>query len=96
MSNQDSLDIEAGAAVMRRTADYQPPRSWRTWLIGRPLTTADAPHQSISKVIGLAVFSSDARHRWPTPRQEMLVVLAIAGTAAFGYAIPLSMLLSSF
>ena len=30
-------------------ANYQPGRSWRTWLIGRPLSTADAPHQTIGK-----------------------------------------------
>ncbi len=37
-------------------ANYHPDRSWRTWLIGRPLATADAPHQAIGKFVGLAVF----------------------------------------
>ena len=80
-------------AVLRRTAVYQPPRSWRTWLIGRPLATADAPHQAIRKIVGLAVFSSDAMSSVAYATQEMLVVLAIAGTAAFGYAIPLSFII---
>ena len=70
---------------MHRTADYEPRRSLRTWLIGRPLATADAPHQAISKLIGLAVFSSDAMSSVAYATQEMLVVLAAAGAAAFGY-----------
>ena len=76
--------------VQRRTAGYVPPRSWRTWFLGRPLATADAPHQAISKLVGLAVFSSDAMSSSAYATQEMLVVLVLAGTAALGYAIPLS------
>ena len=78
---------------MRRTADYQPPRSWRTWLIGRPLQTADAPHQAISKKVGLAVFSSDAMSSVAYAPQEMMLVLALAGIgmAAFRFAVPLAM-----
>jgi amino acid transporter len=91
MSNQESLDIETGAAVMRRTADYRPPRSWRTWLIGRPLQTADAPHQTIGKLVGLAIFASDALSSTAYATQEMMVILAAAGTIAFGYVFPLSM-----
>ena len=45
----------------RKTSlDIDQPKSWRTWLIGRPLPTADAPNQAIGKLIGLAVFASDA------------------------------------
>jgi amino acid transporter len=84
------IETQGMTAVLRRTAVYQPPRSWRTWLIGRPLATADAPHQAIRKLVGLAVFSSDAMSSVAYGPQEMLVVLAMAGTAAFGYAIPLA------
>jgi len=77
-------------SVMRRTAEYQPPRSWRTWLIGRPLSTADAPHQTIGKAVGLAVFSSDALSSVAYGPQEVLIVLAAAGVAGFQYAIPIS------
>jgi amino acid transporter len=76
--------------VLRRTAEYQPPRSWRTWLIGRPLATADAPHQTIGKLVGLAVFASDALSSTAYATQEILVILAVAGTAAFGYVFPIS------
>ena len=76
--------------VMHRVADYQPPRSWRSWLIGRPLQTADAPHQTIGKLVGLAVFASDALSSTAYATQEILVILAVAGTAAFGYVFPIS------
>jgi amino acid transporter len=93
MSTQGPLETENGAAVMRRTAEYKPPRSWRTWLIGRPLQTADAPHQAIPKSIGLAVFSSDAMSSVAYAPQEMMLILAMAGIgmAAFQFAVPLAM-----
>jgi amino acid transporter len=84
------IDTQDGIAVLRRTAEYQPPRSWRTWLIGRPLQTADAPHQTIGKLVGLAVFASDALSSTAYATQEILVILAAAGTMAFGYAFPIS------
>ena len=85
-----SHETEDSAAVLRRTAEYQPQRSLGTWLIGRPLQTADAPQQAIGKVVGLAVFSSDAMSSVAYGPQEMMVVLAAAGTAALGLAIPIS------
>jgi len=45
---------------MSHTTQPKPQRSWRTWLIGRPLPTTDAPHQTIGKAVGLAVFGADA------------------------------------
>jgi amino acid transporter len=81
---------ENGGIVLRRTPEYKPPRSLRTWLIGRPLATADAPHQTIGKAIGLAVFASDALSSTAYATQEILVILAAAGTLAFGYAFPIS------
>ncbi len=85
------LEEKNGTTVVSMRAEYTPPRSWRTWLIGRPLATADAPHQTIRKIVGLAVFASDALSSMAYGPQEMLVVLAAAGTAAFGYAFPLSL-----
>ena len=67
------------------------PRSWTTWLIGRPLPTADAPHQAIGKFVGLAVFASDALSSTAYATQEILAILALAGTAAFGFAFPIAL-----
>lgn len=86
----ESMHEDSGSAIIRRTPDYQPRRSWRTWMIGRPLPTADAPHQTIGKAIGLAVFASDALSSTAYASQEILYILAAAGTAAFGYAFPIS------
>ncbi|MDE2179778.1 MAG: APC family permease [candidate division NC10 bacterium] len=86
-----TLEKESGTTVLRRTAEYQPPHSWRTWLIGRPLRTADAPHQAIGKTIGLAVFASDALSSTAYATDEILFVLAAAGAAAFVYALPISL-----
>ncbi|KPL78350.1 permease [Ornatilinea apprima] len=59
-------------------------------MIGRPLPTADAPHQTIGKAIGLAVFASDALSSTAYATQEMMVILALAGAGAFHFSIPLS------
>lgn len=72
-----------------------PPISWRTWLLGRPLSTADAPHQTIGKKVGLAVFASDALSSTAYATQEILVVLAVAGAAAFSLAFPISIAIVS-
>ncbi len=86
-----NIDDDHGTTVLRRDSDYTPKQSFRTWLIGRPLSTADAPHQTIGKFIGLAVFSSDAISSTAYATQEMLVILAVLGTSAFQFVFPLAM-----
>lgn len=76
--------------IIERTTDYKPPHGLSHYLIGRPLATADAPHQTIGKAIGLAVFSSDAISSTAYATQEILVILAAAGTIAFGLVVPIS------
>jgi amino acid transporter len=85
------IDEATGSTVLRRTSPYRPPGFWRKWLIGRPLPTADAAHQTIGKGIGLAVFASDALSSTAYATQEILLILAVAGTAAFGYAFPIAL-----
>jgi len=84
------IDDDHGTTVLRREVNYIPKRSLSNWLIGRPLPTADAPHQTIGKFIGLAVFASDALSSTAYATQEMLVILAVLGAAAYGYVFPLS------
>lgn len=81
---------ENGSGVLERTTEIRPRKSWHSWLIGRPLQTADAPHQTIGKAIGLAVFASDALSSTAYATQEILFVLAAAGTGAFGYVFPIA------
>jgi amino acid transporter len=80
----------AAAAEIQRESDAQRRSSWRVWLIGRPLSTADAPHQAIGKTVGLAVFSSDALSSTAYATQEILIILAMAGGAALAYVMPIS------
>ncbi len=82
-NNQDT-------SLIHRTTETKPPRTIGHFLIGRPLQTADAPHQTIGKAVGLAVFASDALSSTAYATQEILVILAAAGTAAFGYVFPIS------
>ena len=75
---------------MRRDRDYTPPRSLSHWFIGRPLSTADAPYQTIGKAVGLAVFASDALSSTAYATQEILGVLAVAGAMAYDFVFPIS------
>jgi amino acid transporter len=75
---------------LHRVADTIPKRRWRAWLIGRPLPTADAADQTIGKLLGLAVFASDALSSTAYATQEILIILAAAGAAALGFAFPIS------
>ena len=73
-----------------RDASPENAGSWRTWLFGRPLATADAEDEAIGKAVGLAVFASDALSSTAYATQEILVILALAGTAAFVHAFPIA------
>ena len=61
-------------------------------LIGRPLETEALPHQRVSRPVGLAVFASDALSSTAYATEEILVILALAGTGAatLGYSIPIA------
>jgi amino acid transporter len=78
-------------SIIERESGYKPPRTLSSWLIGHPLSTADAPHQTIGKVVGLAVFASDALSSTAYATQEILGVIAAAGTIAYGFLFPISM-----
>jgi amino acid transporter len=74
-----------------RSSDANTPRrSWLSWLIGRPLPTEAAPHQTISKKVGLAVFSSDAISSTAYATDEILIVLALAGATAMAFSLPIA------
>ncbi|HEY9076237.1 MAG TPA: APC family permease [Anaerolineaceae bacterium] len=84
-------EIFAGTSIFEPSIRHQPKKSWRQWLIGRPLRTADAPHQTIGKAIGLAVFASDALSSTAYATQEIMIILAAAGSGALGYVFPISL-----
>ena len=80
-------------SFIHRTTEHEPARNISHYLIGRPLQTADAPHETIGKAVGLAVFASDALSSTAYATQEILVILAAAGTVAFGYVFPISIVI---
>ena len=59
-------------------------------LLGRPLETSAAPHQAIGKVPALAIFASDALSSVAYATEEILLILALAGTVYFGLSIPIA------
>src|SRR4029077_19932017 len=56
----------------------------RNWLIGAPLSSSQFIHERLTKVKALAVLSSDALSSVAYATDQILVVLALAGAAAFG------------
>src|SRR5512133_2227071 len=75
--------------IFERTESNRPTKSWSTWLIGHPLSSADAPHQTIGRLVGLAVFSSDALSSVAYGPQEMMLILIVAGLGSLQIALPL-------
>ena len=63
----------------------------RRWLIGIPLATVRASGERLSKVVALAVFSSDALSSVAYATEEMLLVLVLAGSLALDWSLPLSL-----
>ena len=89
-----ALKPQSGS-IFQFTSETIRSASWRTWLIGRPLATADAPHQTIGKLVGLAVFASDALSSTAYATQEILMVLALAGAGAFRFSIPIALAITA-
>ncbi|HVF25460.1 MAG TPA: APC family permease [Anaerolineales bacterium] len=80
-------------SLIHRSTKQEPSRRITHFLTGRPLPTADAEHETIGKGVGLAIFASDALSSTAYATQEMLVILAGAGTLAFGYIFPISIVI---
>ncbi|NTV35923.1 MAG: APC family permease [Anaerolineaceae bacterium] len=85
-----NIEQSEGTTVIHRSAEGEPSRNWRDLLVGRPISSAEAPHQTIGKVIGLAVFSSDAMSSVAYGPQEMMAVLILAGTGALHLSVPIA------
>ena len=79
-----------GSNIFEVNTEHLPRTSVSTWLIGHPLSNADAPHQLIGKLIGLAVFSSDALSSVAYGPQEILAVLVAAGLGALHLSFPIA------
>src|SRR5438093_8740174 len=64
-------------------------------LVGKPIPSHLAHHERLSRVTGLAVLSSDALSSVAYATDFIIATLIAAGTAALGYAIPISMVITA-
>lgn len=62
----------------------------KRWIVGTPMSLAQASHERLSKVVALAVFSSDAMSSVAYATEEILLILILAGTAAIHLSVPLA------
>lgn len=70
---------------------HNPSMILKRWLVGDPLKTAQARHERLSKTVALPIFSSNAISSVAYGTEEILLVLALAGTAAVAWSIPISL-----
>ena len=67
----------------------------KEFLIGSPIASAEHEHQLLPKVLALPVFSADCLSSVAYATEEIALVLALAGTAAFGLIIPISLAIAA-
>ena len=65
----------------------------KRWLLGRPLSTAQAGQERLANPVALAIFSSDPLSSVAYATEEILLVLILAGTAALHYSIGISIVI---
>jgi len=66
---------------------------WKRWILGRPLSTAQAGQERLANPVALAIFSSDPLSSVAYATEEILLVLILAGTAALHYSIGISIVI---
>ncbi|MGH2445249.1 MAG: APC family permease, partial [Candidatus Limnocylindria bacterium] len=80
--------------VLERRGRTAALRRLRTWLIGRPIHRDREEHERLSKVKALAIFSSDNISSSAYGPEEIMRVLALAGTGALTLTLPLAGLIT--
>ncbi|MBY0490373.1 MAG: APC family permease [Gemmatimonadaceae bacterium] len=65
-------------------------RQLKTVLFGKPLASDRLDHERLSKTTALAVLSSDAISSVAYATEQILLVLAVLGTAALDHVVPIS------
>ncbi len=74
----------------RKSGAPERPFSLKRILLGNPLATSQTGHQSISKTVALAVFSSDALSSVAYATEEILLALSAGGVLALRYGLPVA------
>jgi amino acid transporter len=91
------------SGVLEATAEAAQPRTGagalyrriKEVLVGQPLSTAQLSHERLSKKKALAVFSSDALSSSAYATEEILIILALAGTAFLNISIPIALAITT-
>lgn len=68
-------------------------RGFRTWLIGRPISSDLESHERLTKLKALAVFSSDNISSSAYATEEMMRILVLAGLGALSLTMPLAVVI---
>ena len=63
----------------------------KRWFVGTPIPTAQAHHERLNKVTGLAVFASDNLSSVAYATEEILRVLLLAGVGALAFSGPIGL-----
>ncbi len=64
-------------------------------VIGNPFASAQAIHERLSKVKGLAIFSSDALSSSAYATEEILLVLVLAGSGVLTRSLPIALVIAA-
>jgi amino acid transporter len=91
---EDGELIATERTVLDRRGWTSTLRRLRTWLIGRPIHTGQEEHERLTKVKGLAIFSSDNISSSAYGPEEIMRVLAAAGAGALTLTLPLAALIT--
>ena len=70
------------------------PTAFKRIFLGRPMSSSELEHTLLPKRLALPVFASDALSSMAYATQEILLVLALAGTAALSLVFPISIAVS--
>jgi amino acid transporter len=85
--------VASEKTILGRSGWHSGLRRLRTFLIGRPISSEHEEHERLSKVKALAVFSSDNISSSAYGPEEIMRVLALAGTGALALTVPLAALI---
>jgi hypothetical protein len=67
----------------------------KRWFVGTPIATAQAHHERLGRVTGLAVFASDNLSSVAYATEEILRVLLLAGAGALAFSVPIGLCIAA-
>ncbi|MEO6058524.1 MAG: APC family permease [Candidatus Limnocylindria bacterium] len=87
--------VASERTVLGRTGWTASLRRLRTRLIGRPISTEHEGHERLTKLKGLAIFSSDNISSSAYATEEMMRILVLAGISSFSLVMPITIVIAA-